>query len=86
MSFDIIWEGTVEFDGSIRRYSVANRNLDGAPKFFVAYNNGCPVISDEVPEGYKKYMIFHELYEFESLKHGDHKCLRALEAELRNTN
>jgi len=75
---------TIRFDGKDREYDVVNRNLGAdCPRWFISYGNGLPFISDEVPEEYMDHMVFHELYEFETLaNHGEGKCLESLKAEL----
>jgi len=71
----------IGFYGVARPYDIMSRNVTPSPRYFVSYGNGRPFISDEVPEKYRGYMIFHELAEFEFLK-GNNRCLNALQIEL----
>ncbi|MEK6843862.1 MAG: hypothetical protein AABX83_00380 [Nanoarchaeota archaeon] len=74
----------IEFNEKQREFIVVDRNIGSpAPKYFISYNNGSPFISDEVPEDYRKPMVFHELTEFELLQNKTDKCLNALLAELK---
>ncbi|MBT3535661.1 MAG: hypothetical protein HN478_17400, partial [Rhodospirillaceae bacterium] len=54
------------------------------PKYWVMYDatEEKVLISDEVKEDYRKYMVFHELYEFEHNPDGAVRCLDALKEEL----
>jgi len=74
---------TIEFNGEQREYDVVDRNLKGAPRYFIAYHEGRPFISDEVPQNYRPPMVFHELTEFEKLVGTDSPCLNSLKAELK---
>jgi hypothetical protein len=84
MGLEKMSTGTVEFDGKDREYDVVNRNIGSpCPQWFISYNNGVPFVSDEIPEEYRPHMVFHELYEFETLDPNDpESCIRALEKEL----
>tara|TARA_Y100000310_G_scaffold337228_1_gene423791 strand:- start:278 stop:673 length:396 start_codon:yes stop_codon:yes gene_type:complete len=58
---------SILFNGQERNYEVVDKNLNvPCPKYFISHNNGKPFISNEVPEKYRGYMVFHELYEFET--------------------
>lgn len=72
----------ITFNGKQRSYSVVDRNITPAPKYFISYNKGNPFISDEVPEEFRESMVFHELTEFELLQDKPDRCLQALKSEL----
>jgi hypothetical protein len=81
--------GIVEFKGSEREYEVLSHTYwtkqgINPPKYWVMYDatEEKVLISDEVKEDYRKYMVFHELYEFEHNPDGAVRCLDALKEEL----
>jgi hypothetical protein len=75
---------TIDFEGKAREYDVVDRNLGvDCPRWFIGYNNGRPFVSDEVPEGFMNYMVFHELQEFEKMPGGEDRCLTTLIEELK---
>ena len=75
------------FQGKNREFHVMDKNLPRSPSYFVAYNQGNPFISDEVPKNFRNPMIFHELYEFESLQEvKTSRCLKTLQIELRSVD
>ena len=75
----IVGEGSISFEDKEREYDVVDRKLGGAPKYFILYNGGRPYISDEVPEHFRKHMVFHELFENE-IKQGKYKEGRSVRA------
>jgi hypothetical protein len=82
MEKEIIGKGEIKFEGEAREFDVADRNIPEAPKYFIGYNNGRPFISDEVPERFRKYMVLHELVEFEKFSEEEDSCYKALRFEL----
>jgi hypothetical protein len=84
MNIKVISKESTLFEGMPRVYDVVDKNLDiPCPKYFISYNQGNPFISEEVPQKFRKYMIYHELYEFEKFdpKEED-SCLESLRKEL----
>lgn len=84
MTFNILSTEKLRFQEGERTYHVADRDLKGAPRFFITYNCGIPIISNEVPELYRPPMVIHELVEFEQLQGHPHCCVTALHEELRH--
>jgi hypothetical protein len=84
MNIKIISKESTIFEGRTRIYDVVDKNLGiPCPKYFVSYNQGSPFISQEVPQNFRKYMIYHELYEFEEFDPKDEdSCLESLRKEL----
>ncbi len=86
MVFKILEERTIEFQGKQRNYQVTSRDVDSpAPPCFITYNNGTPIISEEVRANNPRYeepMVVHELAEFEKYKGQKDPCLNALKLEL----
>ncbi len=81
--FRIISTEKIVYNGQEREFDIVDRNLGSpAPRYFIGYNKGRPFISDEVPENYRKPMIFHELTEFETPSSQKLRCIDALKAEL----
>lgn len=76
--------GSVEFFGRERIYDIFSRDLRGAPRFFIAYNRGNVILSEEIPEMYREFMVLHELQEFEELQGKKGRCLEALKFELKH--
>ena len=78
---------TVEFEGQTREYDFLAKdywakNGKDAPRYWIMYNEGRPVISNEVKQDYRPNMVLHELYEFEHNPDEPVRCLDALKAEL----
>lgn len=85
MAFKALAKETVSYNGKEREYNVADRNLPGAPRWFISYQASQPIpvfISDEVPKPFRGFMVIHEIAEFEDLKGQQDPCRKALEIEL----
>lgn len=80
---------TIEFQGVEREYDVWDKDywvkggID-APRYWIMHspNQKSTSISSEVKQDYRKHMVFHELFEFESDPKGKRPCVEALKAEL----
>jgi len=81
--FTVVGTEDVMFDYKPREYSVVSgTDIKGRPRFFVDYNDGKPIISDEVPSEYRALMVFGELVLAEKLADSRGTRRDSLQAEL----
>ncbi len=75
--------GRIYINRDERKYHVLDKALPGSPKWFVGYNNGEPIISNEVPRLYRPPMVAHEIFEFEKYGDLEVRCFMASQDELK---